>query len=102
MLSRSQHGLVLCLTQLVLAVLLLSLAVWRLTLQHQLVLTSDWPLYSGVPLLCSGWVDTYLICCCRYYYPGTRTTQHAGCLPVFPINTASIVSTDLQTNKTKK
>ena len=60
MLSHSQHGLLVCLTQLVLAVLLLCLAVWRLTLQHQLVLTSDWPLYSGVPLLCSGWVDTRL------------------------------------------
>ena len=95
--SRSQPGLVLCLTQLVLAVLLLSLAVWRMTLQHQLVLTSDWPLYSGVPLLCSGWVATYLLCCCRYYYPGTLslTNQHKGCLPVFPINTASIVSNKL-------
>ena len=94
--SRSQPGLVLCLTQVVLAVLLLCLAGWRLTLQHQLVLTSDWPLYSGVPLLCSGWLATYLICCCRYYYPGTpRLTS----LPVFPINTASIVSRDkLSTN----
>ena len=102
MLSHSQHGLLVCLTQLVLAVLLLCLAVWRLTLQHQLVLTSDWPLYSGVPLLCSGWVDTYLICCCRYYYPGTRMSRQAGCLPVFPINTASIVSRNQRRTKQLK
>ena len=88
--SRSQPGLALCLTQVVLAVLLLVLAGWRLSLQHQLVLTSDWPLYSGVPLLCSGWVASYLLCCCRYYYPGT-TSLTTPSLPVFPINTASIV-----------
>ena len=79
-------------SQLVLGSLLVVLAVWRMTLQDQLVLSSDWPLYSGVPLLCSGWVDVWLLCCCRYYYPGTVTSHRDTCPPVFPINTASIVS----------
>ena len=91
-LSRSHHGVFLCVSQLVLGSLLVVLAVWRMTLQDQLVLSSDWPLYSCVPLLCSGWVDIWLVCCCRYYYPGTITTTRSTCPPVFPINTASIVS----------
>ena len=49
----------------------------------------DWPLYSGVPTICSGWVGVWLICCCRYYYP--QHSHHTGTC-VFPINTFSIVS----------
>ena len=79
-------------SQLVLGSLLVVLAVWRMTLQDQLVLSSDWPLYSGVPLLCSGWVDVWLVCCCRYSSPGPVTSHTSSCPPVFPINTASIVS----------
>ena len=77
--SRSHHGVFLCVSQLVLGSLLVVLAVWRMTLQDQLVLSSDWPLYSCVPLLCSGWVDIWLVCCCRYYYPGTITTTRSTC-----------------------
>jgi len=87
-LSRSQPGVILCVSQLVLGCVLVILAIWRMLLQDQMVLVWDWPLYSGVPTLCSGWVGLWLICCCRYYYPPYG--HHTGPC-VFPINTFSIL-----------
>lgn len=56
--------------------------------QAQMVLVWDWPLYSGVPLLCSGWAGLWLVACCRYYYPPYSVSTPAC---VFPINTCSIL-----------
>ena len=56
--------------------------------QAQMVLVWDWPLYSGVPTLCSGWAGLWLVTCCRYYYPPYSVSAPAC---VFPIRTASIL-----------
>ena len=88
-LSRSQYGSIVSVTQLVLGSVMVCLAVWRMLEQEQMSLAWDWPLYSGVPTICSGWVGVWLICCCRYYYP--QHSHHTGTC-VFPINTFSIVS----------
>lgn len=53
-----------------------------------MVLVWDWPLYSGVATLCSGWAGLWLVACCRYYYPPYSVSTPAC---VFPINTASIL-----------
>ena len=51
-------------------------------------MSRDWPLYSGVPVLCSGGVGLWLVSCCRYYYPPYSNTQ-GFC--IFPITTYSLV-----------
>ena len=75
---------------------MLGLAVWRMMIQEQMTLVWDWPLYSGVACLWSGWVGVWLICCCRYYYP-PYSQQPGSC--VFPINSFSIVSIHIDSNR---
>lgn len=87
-LSRSKYGLLVSVSQLVLGLIMLGLAVWRMMIQEQMTLVWDWPLYSGVACLWSGWVGVWLICCCRYYYP-PYSQQPGSC--VFPINSFSII-----------
>ena len=82
-----QYGVFLCLTQLFLGSLLVGLAIWKVSLQHDMYSRGDWPLYSGVVVLLSGWCGLVLVTCCRYYYPGSK---HHIC--IFPIKTHGIVS----------
>jgi len=84
--SRIQYGLFLCLAQVFLGSLLVGLAVWQLSLQQEITRPGDWPLLSGLLVLLSGWSGLILVCCCRYYYPGSK---HQAC--VFPIRTSSIL-----------
>ena len=95
-LSRSKYGLLVSVSQLVLGLIMLGLAVWRMMIQEQMTLVWDWPLYSGVACLWSGWVGVWLICCCRYYYP-PYSQQPGSC--VFPINSFSIVSIHIDFNR---
>jgi len=88
-LSRSQRGVVLCVAQVVLGCLLIILALLRIAIQEHMLMSRDWPLYSGVPVLCSGSVGLWLVCCCRYYYPPYSNTQ-GFC--IFPITTYSLIS----------
>ena len=82
-----QYGVFLCLAQLFLGSLLVGLAIWKVSLQHDLYSRGDWPLYSGVVVLLSGCSGLVLVTCCRYYYPGSK---HHIC--ILPIKTHSIVS----------
>eukprot|EP00092_Neocalanus_flemingeri_P022347 GFUD01024238.1.p1 GENE.GFUD01024238.1~~GFUD01024238.1.p1 ORF type:complete len:351 (+),score=86.25 GFUD01024238.1:238-1290(+) len=84
--SRMQYGIFLCLAQLFLGSLLAGLAIWKLSIQHHIYSRGDWPLYSGILVLLSGWSGLVLVCCCRYYYPGST---HHTC--IFPIKTSSIL-----------
>ena len=85
-----QYGIFLCLAQLFIGSLLVGLAIWKLSIQQEVYMSSDWPLYSGVVVLLSGCHGLVLVSCCRYYYPGSK---HHTC--VFPITTTSIVSNKL-------
>jgi len=85
--SRLHYGVFLCVTQILLGLLLAGLAIWKSSLQpgqgHPRL---DWPLYSCLLTLASGWIGLVLVSCCRYYYPGAATQP---CL--FPIRTPSIL-----------
>lgn len=89
--ERERVGVAFCLSQLCLGLALTGLAVWRVAAGGHITKAGDWPLYSGLLVIVSGWFGLTLILCCRYHYPGAavpccvfpvRSYQIIGCIMV--------------------
>jgi len=85
--EKEKLGVGLNLTQLVLGILATALAVWRIVACNNMSRQEDWPYYSGLMMILSGWFGLILLLNCRYLYPGVA---HHPC--IFPIRTYHIIS----------
>jgi len=85
--EQEKLGIFLNLAQLVLGILSTALAIWRIMSWNNVSRLEDWPYYSGLMVMCSGWFGLILLVNCRYLYPGV---SHHPC--IFPIRTYHIVS----------
>jgi len=84
--EKEKLGIVLNLTQLILGIIATGLAVWRVVRSNNISREEDWPYYSSLLILTSGWFGLILLLNCRYLYPGV---SHHPC--ILPIRTYHIV-----------
>ncbi|XP_023321255.1 uncharacterized protein LOC111695986 isoform X2 [Eurytemora carolleeae] len=84
--ERERIGILLTLVQLCSGCIATALAVWRIVSLSNLSRYEDWPYYSGLMVLLSGWFGLILLLNCRYLYPGV---SHHPC--IFPIKPYHII-----------
>lgn len=84
--EKEKLGVFLSLLQLLLGAVATILAIWRVVQSNNISKAEDWPYYSGLMVMLSGWFGLILLVNCRYLYPGV---SHHPC--IFPIRTYHIV-----------